>query len=70
MQTKIHFVGPEKPVTLQENYDTVTAALVAPGPFHHFTLDVGGYTSRVTISKAAIAYVEETEDPVPLAAAF
>jgi hypothetical protein len=57
MPTIIHFIGVEKPVTLQEDYDQVTKALQGRevGLF-------GENTSRVAIYKAGVAYIEEVSE--------
>jgi hypothetical protein len=57
MPTIVHFIGTERPVTLQEDYDTVTKALQGR--------EVGFFgenTSRVAIYKAGVAYVEEESE--------
>jgi hypothetical protein len=57
MPTLVHFIGVERPVTLQEDYDTVTKALQGRevGLF-------GKDTSRVAIYKAGVAYIEEVSE--------
>jgi len=61
MPTVIHFVGAEEPITLEDDYENVTAK------FHgsdngQFTREYGDTRSLVTIYKAAIAYIEKTEE--------
>jgi hypothetical protein len=57
MPTIVHFIGAERPVTLQEDYDTVTKALQGRevGLF-------GKNASRVAIYKAGVAYIEEVSE--------
>jgi hypothetical protein len=57
MPTIVHLVGAEKPVTLQEDYDTVTKALQGRevGLF-------GENTSRVAIYKSGVTYIEEASE--------
>jgi hypothetical protein len=60
MPTTIHFTGAEQPLTVEEDYDTVTSHLIGTDPSQQFTR-AGDSPSRVRVFKAAIAYVEETE---------
>jgi hypothetical protein len=57
MPTVVHFIGVEKPVTLEESYDAVIKALQGRevGLF-------GEDGSRVAIYKAGVAYIEEVSE--------
>jgi hypothetical protein len=61
MRTVIHFVGAEESVTLEEDYDKVTAEFTA-SEIVRFTRLIGDSRSRVTIYKSSIAYIEEAPD--------
>lgn len=66
--TEIHFNGDEKAITVEKDFNFVTAKLGNQEIVLQFTT-VGG--SRVAIRKDAVAYIEERDsDSVPLVAAF
>jgi hypothetical protein len=64
MPTIVHFVGAEKPVTLDEDYDKVTAEFHAEREVGRFTQQGGG--GRVTIYRSGIAYIEEATERKPV----
>ena len=57
MPTTIHFVGAEQSITVEEDYERVAVALLGPDAWQQFTRG----TTRVSVFKASIAYVEEEE---------
>jgi hypothetical protein len=67
MPTVIHFIGGQDECRVEDDYQKVTATLHG-GDAGQFTRVVGDSRSLVTIYKAAIAYIEESEDVEPLAA--
>ena len=69
--TTIHFNGRGDSITIAEDFDSAKTALASSRQTHEFTRVVGDNRSRVSILKASIAFVEETEvSDVPLAAAW
>ena len=58
MPTVIHFVGAEEPITLDDDYEKVTARLHGAVDAVQFTRAYGDSRSLVTIYKSAIAYIE------------
>jgi hypothetical protein len=67
----VRWRGGERPIAVEEDFDSVKTAIASPRQTHEFIRVVGDYRRRVTILKASIAFVEETEEAtVPLVAAF
>ena len=59
MPTVVHFIGAEKPVTLENEYDRVNMQLGTEGKAGQFVRVIGEKRARVTIYKSGIAYIEE-----------
>jgi hypothetical protein len=68
--TTIHFNGGGKPITVEQDFDSVSTAVAGSRLTHEFIRVVGDNRTRVMIVKSSIAFVEETEvSDVPLVAA-
>jgi len=71
MPTVVHFIGEEKPVTLEDEYDRVNLRLSTEGKAGQFVRVNGENRTRVTVYKSGIAYIEETgEAGDPLIGSF
>jgi len=71
MPTVVHFIGEEKPVTLEDEYDRVNLRLSTEGKAGQFVRVNGENRTRVTVYKSGIAYTEETgEAGDPLIGSF
>ena len=62
MSSTVHFSGGEEPCAVNEDYETVTAALTG-NESAQFTR-LGG--SRVTIYRSSVAYIEEIGETEPV----
>ncbi len=60
MPTDVHFIGIETPVRLAEDYEQVNSQLRASDAL--FNRLVADGSTRVTVYKSAIAYIEEATE--------
>jgi hypothetical protein len=63
MRTVVHFIGAEKPVTLENEYDRVNMQLGIEGKAGQFVRVTGENRARVTVYKSGIAYIEDASEP-------
>ena len=68
MPTNVYFMGRDKPLKLEDDYQTVNEQLQSAygGQFTRAHKD----RDMVTVYKAAVAYIEDTAKPQELAAAL
>jgi hypothetical protein len=66
MPTVVHFIGNEKPITLEDGFDQVNMQLGTESKAGQFVRTLGGGSrTRVTIYESGLAYIEEATEAGP-----